>query len=97
MNWATEYIKKLKEGQTIEIHPMGNSMLPLIKSGQKCKIIPSEKIELKKNDIVLCTVKNKQYLHIIQNVKGEYFQIGNNRGGINGWITKNFIYGKYIE
>jgi hypothetical protein len=45
------------------------------------------------DDIVLCRVKGNQYLHLVKAIQGERFQIGNNRGGINGWITRRQIYG----
>ena len=28
---------------------------------------------------------------------GERYQIGNNRGGINGWITRRQIFGRLIS
>ena len=37
-----------------------------------------------------------QYLHLVKAVQGKRFQIGNNRGRINGWIGENAIYGKCI-
>jgi hypothetical protein len=41
-------------------------------------------------------VKGAQYLHLIKAIQGERFQIGNNRGGINGWITQRQIFGRLI-
>jgi hypothetical protein len=43
---------------------------------------------------VLCKVRGAEYLHIVKAIRGERFQIGNNRGGINGWIGANGIFGK---
>ncbi len=43
--------------------------------------------------IVLCKVNGAQYLHIVKAVSGERFQIGNNRGRINGWTSRHNIYG----
>jgi len=37
-----------------------------------------------------------QYLHLVKAVQGERFQIGNNRGGINGWITRRQIFGRLL-
>jgi hypothetical protein len=45
------------------------------------------------DDIVLCKVKGNQYLHLIKAMQADRIQIGNNRGGINGWITRRQIYG----
>jgi hypothetical protein len=29
-------------------------------------------------------------------IQGPRFQIGNNRGGINGWITKRQVFGRLV-
>ena len=36
-------------------------------------------------------------LHLIKATDSERFQIGNNRGRINGWVGKHGIYGKAIK
>jgi len=46
-----------------------------------------------KGDIVLCKVKGRCYLHLVKAVAKGRFLIGNNRGGTNGWIGSNSIYG----
>lgn len=35
-------------------------------------------------------------LHLVKAIQGERFQIGNNRGGINSWITRRQIFGRLI-
>jgi len=45
-------------------------------------------------DIVLCRLRGAEYLHLVRAVQGGRFQIGNNRGHINGWIGANGIFGK---
>jgi hypothetical protein len=42
-------------------------------------------------------VGGSQYLHLIKAISGSRFQIGNNRGRINGWISVNGIFGKMID
>jgi len=65
-----------------------------IESGQLCTVKPIENIEkLQKGDIVLCKVNGNEYLHLIKAIQGPRFQIGNNRGRINGWISANSIFG----
>ena len=65
-----------------------------IESGQLCTVAPiSDTTELKKGDIVLCKVNGSDYLHLIKAVQGKRYQIGNNRGRINGWIGINSIFG----
>ena len=98
MGWATAYISQLKEGQTVQFRPRGQSMKGKVESGQLCTVEPIEEhSELYKGDIVLCKVNGHQYLHLIKAIQGKRFQIGNNRGGINGWVTKTSIYGKCIK
>jgi hypothetical protein len=43
-----------------------------------------------------CRVKGNHYLHLVKALQGERNQTGNNRGGINGWITRQQIYGYLI-
>jgi len=94
MGWATPYIAKLKLGETVSFRPRGHSMKGKIESGQLCTVKPIENIEkLQKGDIVLCKVNGNEYLHLIKAIQGPRFQIGNNRGRINGWISANSIFG----
>jgi len=94
MGWATKHIEDLKNGETVQFRPKGNSMKGKVDSGQLCTVEPVT--EVFKNDIVLCKVNGSQYLHIVKAVQGNRYQIGNNNGRINGWISKNSIYGKLI-
>ena len=65
-----------------------------IESGQLCTVEPVDVAELCVGEIVLCKVNGQQYLHIIKAIQGDRFQIGNNRGGINGWIGVSGIFGR---
>jgi hypothetical protein len=97
MGWATGYISQLKQGKTVSFRPRGSSMQPRIKSGQLCTVAPiADVAELEVDDIVLCKVRGTEYLHLIKAIQGARFQIGNNRGHINGWVTAGTIYGKLI-
>ena len=98
MGWATPYIAKLKNGETVSFRPRGNSMQGKIESGQLCTVEPISDFEtLQKGDIVLCKVNGKEYIHLIKAIQRKRFQIGNNRGRINGWIGINSIFGKCIK
>ena len=56
----------LRNGETCKVVGFGQSMTPILKSGQPVICNPvTEDTELKKNDIVLCKVKGNYYLHII--------------------------------
>jgi len=96
MGWATGYIAKLQTGETVSFRPRGNSMVGKIESGQLCTIEPVTGV-LDTGDIVLCKVAGKQYLHLIKAIQGDRFQIGNNKGHINGWVGRNCIFGKLVK
>ena len=69
-------------------------MVGRIESGQLCTVAPLGDRVPVVNEIVLCRVKGAQYLHLVKAIQGDRFQIGNNRGGINGWITARQIFGR---
>lgn len=97
MGWATGYIGLLQAGETVQFRPRGNSMRGKIESGQLCTVAPVTEEDLEVGDIVLCKVNGSQYLHLIKAIDGERFQIGNNRGRINGWVSRHAIYGKCVR
>ena len=93
MSWATNYIQQLREGKVVRFRPRGNSMRGKINSGNLVIVEPLADYIPEKGDIVLCKVRGRSYLHLIKAVRSKQFLIGNNRGGTNGWITINAIYG----
>jgi len=98
MGWATAYIAKLKTGETVSFRPHGQSMTGKIESGQLCTVAPVIDVAaLEVGDIVLCEVDGNEFLHLIKAIRGERFQIGNNRGFINGWVRSDAIYGRCIK
>ncbi len=102
MSWATHYIAELKLGNTVTFRPRGNSMKGKVEDGQLCTVVPLLPPQAfpKVGDIVLCKVSGHQYLHLVHATRGTNpprFQIGNNRGGINGWVGLEQIYGICIK
>jgi hypothetical protein len=97
LGWATHYIEKLRIGEAVSFRPRGASMRGRIESGQLCTVAPVDCSTLSVGDIVLCKARGAEYLHIVKAIGGERFQIGNNRGGINGWIGATCIFGKCIR
>ena len=89
----------LLNGETCILVGFGQSMTPRLKSGQKVKVVPiTEDVVLEKNDIVFCKVNGAYYLHKISAIKNQKtYQISNNHGHVNGWISKSKIYGKVVE
>jgi hypothetical protein len=68
-----------------------------IESGQLCTVTPVDPTTLEVGDVVLCRVRGAEYLHLVKAIQGQRFQIGNNRGRINGWIGSNSIFGKCVK
>jgi hypothetical protein len=97
MGWATGHIARLQLGETVSFRPRGNSMQGRISSGQLCTVAPVEASALSPGDIVLCRVRGAEYLHLVKAIQGERFQIGNNQGHINGWVTARAIFGRCVR
>lgn len=93
MGWATPYIDKLKQGQSVQFRPRGHSMSGKIENGQLVTVETVGNRDFRVGDIVLCKVNGVQYLHLIKAISGKRFQIGNNRGRINGWTSLQNIFG----
>src|SRR6185437_9019933 len=96
MGWANQYIAQLQAGETVQFRPRGGSMSGKIESGQLCTVEPVDSATLEVGDIVL-KANGSQYLHLIKAIQGPRFQIGNNKGRINGWITAGSIYGRCVR
>lgn len=89
-------LERLQNNESFITSEKGNSMIPLIKSGQEHKLAPATWEEVEVDDIVYCKVKGNYYTHLVKaKNQDKGCLIGNNKGGINGW-TKN-VYGKVIE
>lgn len=93
MSWATPYILQLQQNATVQFRPRGRSMAGRVEDGALVTVEPVGVRLLKVGDVVLCAVKGQQFLHLILAQQGSRFQIGNNKGGINGWIGLRQIYG----
>lgn len=64
-----------------------------VNDGNLVTVSPCNPEQLSVGDIVLVRVKGNDYLHLIKSISNGRFLIGNNRGGINGWVGHNCIYG----
>ncbi len=97
MGWADRHIEKLQAGETVTFRPHGNSMYPLIASGDQVEVIPLGDVELVVGDVVLCRVRGQQYLHLVKGLDGDQVQIGNNKGHINGWTPRDKCFGRVVR
>ena len=74
-------------------------MTPRIKNKQKITLEPigSNNPVINVNDIVFCKVKGRFFIHLVTGIKEDQWQISNNHGHVNGWTTKDKIFGKVIK
>lgn len=86
-------LERLEAGETFITSEKGNSMVPLISSGQKHELEPITWEQCEVDDIVYAKVHGNFYTHLVKaksDQKG--LLIGNNKGGINGWTKQ--VYGR---
>lgn len=88
-------ISKLRNGETITTSEKGNSMTPIIKSGQKHILEPVSLEQVSKGDVVFCKVNGRYYTHLVTAVGERGVQISNNQGHVNGW-TK-IVFGRLVR
>lgn len=89
------YADRLAKGETVQFRPRGNSMLPIIKSGQLVTIAPSTDLYI--GSIVFCKVKGNFYVHLVKAIKEDRYLISNNKGHENGWVGLKQIFGKVMK
>jgi hypothetical protein len=82
-------------GETVEFHPTGASMVPLIRSRQRVTVAPAIPSTVEVGDIVLARVAGTMYLHLVSAIDAgrHRIQISNNRGRVNGWTSQDKVYG----
>lgn len=93
MGWASAAIAALQRGQTVTIRPRGHSMTGKVNDGDLVAVEPLGERELRAGDVVLVRVHGREYLHLVKAVQGGRYLIGNNRGGVNGWVGRRAIAG----
>jgi phage repressor protein C with HTH and peptisase S24 domain len=86
-----DIIHELDLGREVTLKPHGNSMTPIIQSGQEIVLSPIKRA-VKKGDIVLAKVKGRYFIHKVTAVGDDgAYQISNNHGHVNGWSRQ--LYG----
>ena len=98
MGWAAAYIARLQAGETVSFRPRGHSMTGIVNNGQLATVAPlTDADSIAKGDVVLCRVRGAEYLHLVKACGAQGYQIGNNRGGVNGWTPRKNIFGRLID
>jgi hypothetical protein len=93
MSWATYAKEALRRGEAVQVRPRGHSMTGKVNDGDCVTLAPVDPATLKVGNILLVRVRGTDYLHLIKAINCSRFLIGNNRGGINGWVGPHAIYG----
>jgi Peptidase S24-like len=93
MGWATLAIERLQRGETVVVRPRGHSMAGRVDDGDRVTVEPFGTHEPAVGDVVLVRCRGHEYLHLIKARRGDQFLIGNNRGGINGWVGRRQLFG----
>lgn len=97
MSWANHAKAELQAGRTVQVRPRGHSMKGRVSDGALVTLEPVASEAVQVDDIVLVRVRGTDYLHLVKAKRGEQFLIGNNRGGVNGWVSGRAIYGKAVS
>lgn len=101
----SEILSELSKGNNVARYEWGESMMPLLQSGEYCILIPANKTTIEVGDAVFCEVNGYVMTHMvmmISKIQGEpMYLIGSpnydrttNTFPIYGW-TKN-VYAKAI-
>ena len=96
----------LLKGHTVAYRSSGNSLQPMVASGDRCVYTPVKlDSEVAVRDVVFCEVQDgdRFYAHLVSKKEWNqwdecfYFWISNLKGRTNGWCHIKHIYGKLID
>ena len=93
--WPT-VVERLQRGEAVEVRPTGNSMTPIIRTRQRVRIVPIDPASVARGDVVLAKVAGRFYLHLVSAVQGDRIQISNNHGHVNGWTSRDRVFGRVV-
>lgn len=89
----------LLEKGSVVWKPHGNSMVPKIYSGNEVEVKRVDPKLLQVGDIVYAKVKGNYYLHLLSamEIEQDRFQISNNSGYVNGWVSGANVFGVCVR
>ncbi len=96
IGWVNDALKELAAGRTVQVRPFGGSMRGRIESGQFVTLTPVDPASVEVGDAVLVQWRGNYLLHLVKEISGDQFLIGNNIGKTNGWVEAGAIRGKVI-
>jgi hypothetical protein len=96
MGWVNEALRELAAGRPVEVRPQGGSMRGRIESGDLVQIAPVAAKDVRVDDVILVRWRGNYLLHLVREIRGDEFLIGNNLGKINGWVGAADIRGRVV-
>lgn len=97
MSWAKSAREALRRGEEARLIQRGDSMSGRIEDGATVTLRPIESGRPEVGDVVLATVKGRDYLHLIKAIDRGTFFVGDNVGGVGGWIESGAIHGVVVS
>jgi len=96
MGWVNDAMKELGAGRRVQVRPIGGSMGGRIECGQLVTLAPVDPATVQAGDVVLVQWKGNYLLHLVKEVSGDQFLIGNNLGKTNGWASAQAVRGLVV-
>ncbi len=99
MSWSKLAQERLSEGLHVTVRPSGHSMTGVIDHRDEVVLAPIEPDRVCVGDAVLVRVAGQVFLHLVKAIDTpkRRAQIGNNRGGVNGWASLDKVYGVAVS
>ncbi len=97
MGWASAAIERLSRGETVTVRPRGHSMTGRVNDGDDVTVAPLGNRDPEVGAVVLVRCRGREYLHLVKARQADRYLIGNNRGGLNGWVGRRAIFGVAIR
>jgi hypothetical protein len=96
MGWTTDAQQALAAGRAVKVRPGGDSMRGRIESGELVTLAPVDPAAVEIGDAVFVAWRGGFLLHLVADATPEQLLIGNNVGGINGWVPRTNVLGKVV-
>ena len=97
MSWARAAIEALLRGEDSTLRYHGDAMRGRIDDGAEVNLAPVDPGELKVGDLVLARVKGEDDLNLIRAIDRGTFFVGDNIGGVGGWIETGALHGVVVK
>jgi hypothetical protein len=98
MSWRETLLGELAAGRAVRLRGSGPSMRGRIEDGDWVTLAPVPAEELRVGDVVLARVPSgRLFVHLIREIDGGRFLIGNMLGEIDGWVGAPDVLAKAVR